>query len=345
MRKVFAAVLLLAAIGLRIGPALAQTREEWEDHYEDEKARATAGDPVAQLHMGIFLEGRVPRTNAPGDSIAAMQWYEKAARQGYRPAEIELAYFYRRGAPGLDKEPGRALYWHLRSTEFHGTASEFAYAVLTIVLGTLPFLVIVRTRRKALLTWWNADKSLHPRFDFGLIALLLTLGLAGIMTPRWYWASVWGGLQFAVALAAFVALAFPKRHKPDDWHTSATGEQYPITRKAAGYVEFSPSTRAQRVMSWVRSRKGPRRAVFLIPVVWIVFWRLMDDEDLAIEFYYVMTIIFGLLNVVVAYAYVMTWREREDFGQTFEPAPLPPPDEQPLRTPPPRDEPGDGKIS
>jgi uncharacterized protein len=66
-------------------------------------------------------EGRVYEQNQMGlasvlaigsgyDSKQAVQWFEKAARQGYAPAQVNLAIMHANGW-GVEQNYGRALYW------------------------------------------------------------------------------------------------------------------------------------------------------------------------------------------------------------------------------------------
>ena len=55
-------------------------------------------------------QGIAAITAAPGDLNKAARWFEKAARRGYAPAQVNLAMMYLQGW-GITHNDGTALYW------------------------------------------------------------------------------------------------------------------------------------------------------------------------------------------------------------------------------------------
>ena len=49
----------------------------------------------------------------PKDSAKAAEWYAKAAKRGYAPAEFNLAVMYQSG-DGVSKDSAQAAYWYGR---------------------------------------------------------------------------------------------------------------------------------------------------------------------------------------------------------------------------------------
>jgi TPR repeat protein len=66
---------------------------------------ARAGDPAAETLLGVIAaRGLTGESNA----AVAAAWYFKAARRGFRPAQLALADAYRRGA-GVPRSDARAF--------------------------------------------------------------------------------------------------------------------------------------------------------------------------------------------------------------------------------------------
>src|SRR5215471_4792600 len=55
-------------------------------------------------------QGIAAMMSAPGDMKKAEHWFEKAARKGYAPAQVNLAMMYLQGW-GITRNDGAALYW------------------------------------------------------------------------------------------------------------------------------------------------------------------------------------------------------------------------------------------
>jgi TPR repeat protein len=69
---------------------------------------ANGGDPKAQTYVGEIYEKQ-------GDFASAAQWYQKAAAQGYAPAQIDLGSLYEQGK-GVPKDPQQALSWYRKAS-------------------------------------------------------------------------------------------------------------------------------------------------------------------------------------------------------------------------------------
>ena len=48
------------------------------------------------------------------DKTKAAEWYEKAARRGYAPAQCNLGFFYDRGV-GVAEDAAKAVEWYERA--------------------------------------------------------------------------------------------------------------------------------------------------------------------------------------------------------------------------------------
>ncbi len=87
---------------------------------------AIHGQPVAQYLLGTLYEKGV---GASADAGKALQWFEAAALQGNRKAMHNLAIAYAEGL-GTDKTPSEAARWFSRAASFGYVDSEFDLAVL-----------------------------------------------------------------------------------------------------------------------------------------------------------------------------------------------------------------------
>jgi len=76
---------------------------------------ADRGDPAAQNALGVkYAAGE---DGLPRDDVKAVEWYRKAAVQGYAKAETNLGDMYLAGRGGLDKSPLQALSWYLKAAQ------------------------------------------------------------------------------------------------------------------------------------------------------------------------------------------------------------------------------------
>ena len=51
-------------------------------------------DAAAQFKLGVMYENG---EGVPKDSVKAVEWYRKAAEQGYAPAQFKLGWMYANG--------------------------------------------------------------------------------------------------------------------------------------------------------------------------------------------------------------------------------------------------------
>jgi len=79
------------------------------------RAKATAGDAVAQFSLGAILY------YGTAETAQAVEWFRKAAGQGYAPAEFQLGQLYDFGF-GVAQHDGQALGWYRKAAE-HGFAA------------------------------------------------------------------------------------------------------------------------------------------------------------------------------------------------------------------------------
>jgi serine/threonine-protein kinase len=76
---------------------------------------ADRGDPAAQNALGVkYAAGE---DGLPRDDVKAVEWYRKAAVQGYAKAQTNLGDMYLAGRGGLDKNPLDALSWYLKAAQ------------------------------------------------------------------------------------------------------------------------------------------------------------------------------------------------------------------------------------
>ena len=61
----------------------------------------------------------------PRDDTKAVEWYKKAARQGYAKAETNLGDMYFSGRGGLDKNYLEALSWYLKAADQQWPDAEY----------------------------------------------------------------------------------------------------------------------------------------------------------------------------------------------------------------------------
>jgi len=99
-----AIVMLLGAADADVDRALAAAR-----------ARAAAGDVIAQFSLGSFLY------YGGSDTAQAVEWIRRAAAQGYAPAELHMGQIYDFGF-GVPQSDRDALAWY-RKAAGHGSAA------------------------------------------------------------------------------------------------------------------------------------------------------------------------------------------------------------------------------
>jgi TPR repeat protein len=72
------------------------------------RARADAGEPVAQCSLGVlYTSGQ----GVPKDLAEAVKWFRKAAEQNFDIAQCNLGLAYAKGE-GVAKDPVEAVNWY-----------------------------------------------------------------------------------------------------------------------------------------------------------------------------------------------------------------------------------------
>jgi TPR repeat protein len=79
---------------------------------------AQKGDAVAQFYIGLMLDAG---DGVTADYQKALEWYGKAAAQGYIPAQANLGVLYE---SGVDQNYKMAEFWYLKAAEQGDAASQ-----------------------------------------------------------------------------------------------------------------------------------------------------------------------------------------------------------------------------
>lgn len=87
---------------------------------------AAAGNTYAENQVGIAA---VLAVNPSFDTKSAIQWFEKAARKGYLPAQVNLGVLNENGW-GTPKNYGAALYWFHRAADRHYPRAYYNLGIL-----------------------------------------------------------------------------------------------------------------------------------------------------------------------------------------------------------------------
>ena len=72
------------------------------------KQLADQGDAQAQFNLGLMYHGGL---GLPRNETEAVSWYEKAAQNGYQPAQVYMVVGYEEGWFGLPQDSNKAYYW------------------------------------------------------------------------------------------------------------------------------------------------------------------------------------------------------------------------------------------
>src|SRR5437870_3307946 len=106
----FAGCTHCAALPALIGavPAGAQVDQDVESALEAARVNANAGDVIAQFSLGAMLY------YGGADTAQAINWFRKAAAQGYAPAEFQMGQLYDFGF-AVAQDDGEALVWYRRA--------------------------------------------------------------------------------------------------------------------------------------------------------------------------------------------------------------------------------------
>ena len=81
--------------------------------YEEIRAAALKGEPLAQVHLGVrYFAG----DGVKKDRVEATKWFRKAADQGFAPAQVILGNSYYYGY-GVGKDPAQAVMWYRKAAD------------------------------------------------------------------------------------------------------------------------------------------------------------------------------------------------------------------------------------
>jgi serine/threonine-protein kinase len=81
---------------------------------DDIVAAANRGEVAAQNALGVkYASG----DGLPRDDTKAVEWYRKAAQQGFAKSQANLGDMYLSGRGGLDKDYNQALSWYLKAAQ------------------------------------------------------------------------------------------------------------------------------------------------------------------------------------------------------------------------------------
>ena len=101
-------------------PVLSQKARQWM------RRAAVQNAPQAQYELG-WMDQR--GMGGAADMTSAVSWYERAAGQGYAPAESALADIYRKGLGGNPPDPTEAFHWYQRAARQGQPYSEYRLAL------------------------------------------------------------------------------------------------------------------------------------------------------------------------------------------------------------------------
>jgi uncharacterized protein len=110
-----ALMFVACAAFVAVSPARASADDDVERALAAARLRAIAGDVVAQFSLGAMLY------YGADDTAQAVDWFRKAAAQGYAAAEFQMAQLYDFGF-GVPRDDGEALAWYRKAAE-HGSAA------------------------------------------------------------------------------------------------------------------------------------------------------------------------------------------------------------------------------
>jgi TPR repeat protein len=109
------ALCLLTVGTLSAAPDFAPVRQDVEAALAAARARAVAGDVVAQFSLGSVLY------YGSNETAQAVEWFRKAAAQDYAAAEFQMGQLYDFGF-GVGQSDKDALAWYRKAAE-HGNAA------------------------------------------------------------------------------------------------------------------------------------------------------------------------------------------------------------------------------
>jgi TPR repeat protein len=105
----------LVLVAMVFLPSLAdgETYQEELQTFEEIRAAALNGEPLAQVHLGVrYFAGH----GVKKDRIEATKWFRKAADQGFAPAQVILGNSYYFGY-GVEKNMAEAVVWYRKAAD------------------------------------------------------------------------------------------------------------------------------------------------------------------------------------------------------------------------------------
>lgn len=93
---------------------------------EQLRALADKGNVIAEFNLGaIYQDG----DGVPKSLYVALQWYSKAAVQGYTDAQYSLGWMYEAGE-GTSKDAEQAAAWYFKAAEQGNTDAQVSLAAM-----------------------------------------------------------------------------------------------------------------------------------------------------------------------------------------------------------------------
>ena len=115
MHRALLAAATAVAVSTCATVAASQLAPDVETALSTARSRAAAGDVVAQFSLGMILYYETPET------AQAVDWFRRAAAQGYASAEYQMGQMYDFGF-GVAQDNTQALAWYRKAAE-HGSAA------------------------------------------------------------------------------------------------------------------------------------------------------------------------------------------------------------------------------
>ena len=119
-------------------------------------SQAEAGDPLAQFDLGLlYHDGR----SVPQDDAEAIEWYERAADQGFGLAQLHLGMIHAARGHGLPPDNLTACMWFiLAASRSRGDVRNRAVELRDALTAALAPAQLAEAQRRA--RAWDAA---HPR--------------------------------------------------------------------------------------------------------------------------------------------------------------------------------------
>ena len=119
--------LLLTAMPVSANAGFAEGMKAYKngsytDAFNEWLLLALKGNPKAQNNLGILFRRGLGVTKDPA---AAIEWYRKAADQGFAKAQYNLGLMYKQGE-GVNKDMKQAISWYTRAAENGYARARFA---------------------------------------------------------------------------------------------------------------------------------------------------------------------------------------------------------------------------